>query len=39
MQYLIKPDFYFKDRVRTIGEEASRLCEIHPEHAEQIQVK
>jgi len=28
-----------EDRVRTIGEEASRLCEIHPEHAEQIQAK
>jgi len=28
-----------EDRVRTIGEEAARLCEIHPEHAPQIQAK
>jgi hypothetical protein len=27
-----------QDRVRTIGQEAARLCEIHPEHAAQIQV-
>ncbi len=30
--------FYVQDRVRTIGQEAARLCEIHPEHAAQIQV-
>jgi len=28
-----------EDRVRTIGEEANRLCEIHPDQAEQIQAK
>jgi len=27
-----------QDRVRTIGQEAARLCEIHPEHAAQIKV-
>jgi spectrin alpha len=27
-----------EDRVRTIGQEAARLCEIHPEHAAKIQV-
>ena len=30
---------FVKDRVRTIGQEAARLCEIHPEHAAQIQVQ